>query len=65
MKPIIVAIGLIATPAYGQYTCAEVRRAYVSYGAEQLRQWAKENQVTPAQRRAAIRCIHGKRIRRR
>ena len=52
-------------PSHGQefrYTCEDVRRAYVQYGGDVLRAWGKEYGVSPSARRAAVRCIHSKRI---
>jgi hypothetical protein len=60
IRALIVTL-LLATPAQAQYTCDEIRAAYKQYGRVQLEAWGVASGVTPAQRRAVIRCIRGKR----
>lgn len=45
-----------ALPAHS-YSCADIRQAYLTYGAAQLWRWARQYQVSQANRRAAVACI--------
>lgn len=65
MVGMIIGAALVfamTTPAAAQYTCKEVRQAHATYGMAQLKQWAREHRITSEQQRAALRCIHRKRI---
>lgn len=53
---LVLFMVVTAVPAHA-YSCADVRQAYLTYGAAQLWRWARQYGVSPANRRAAVRCI--------